>query len=83
MANNIMTLFWTSIVMITIAFSIDLPTKVNSTTVNGTLESQEKILTNTDQDRPKVFTSFYPIYDFVNKIGKDMVDASTIVPAGV
>lgn len=83
MANNIITLFWTSIVMITIAFSIDLPTKVNSTTVNGTLESQEKILTNTDQDKPKVFTSFYPIYDFVNKIGKDMVDASTIVPAGV
>lgn len=83
MANNIMILFWTSILMITIAFFIDLPTRVNSTTVNGTLESQEKILTNTDQDKPKVFTSFYPIYDFVNKIGKDMVDASTIVPAGV
>jgi zinc transport system substrate-binding protein len=99
MVSNTMILIWTSIVMIAIASSIDLPTKiyatplsffsnfplsVNATTVNGTLESQEeKILTNTDQDKPKVFTSFYPIYDFVNKIGKNMVDASTIVPTGI
>ena len=82
MANNNMILFWASIVTITIEFSIDLPTKVNSTTINGTLEGQEKILTNTVQDKPKVYTSFYPIYDFVNKIGKDIVDISTIVPAG-
>ncbi len=31
----------------------------------------------------KIYTSFYPIYDFVKKIGKDKIDASTIVPAGI
>lgn len=31
----------------------------------------------------KVFTSFYPVYDFVKKIGKDKVDVSVIVPNGM
>jgi zinc transport system substrate-binding protein len=31
----------------------------------------------------KIFTSFYPIYDFVKKIGKDKIDVSVIVPAGI
>jgi zinc transport system substrate-binding protein len=31
----------------------------------------------------KVFTSFYPVYDFVKKIGKDKVDVSIIVPNGM
>ncbi len=31
----------------------------------------------------KIFTSFYPIYDFVKKIGKDKVDVSVIVPNGM
>ena len=31
----------------------------------------------------KIFASFYPIYDFVKKIGKDKIDVSVIVPAGI
>lgn len=31
----------------------------------------------------RIFASFYPIYDFVEKIGMDKVDVSTIVPNGV
>lgn len=31
----------------------------------------------------KIFASFYPIYDFVEKIGGDKVDVSTIVPNGI
>jgi len=31
----------------------------------------------------KIFASFYPIYDFVKKIGKDKVDVSVIVPNGM
>lgn len=31
----------------------------------------------------RVYTSFYPLYDFVKKIGKDKVDVSTIVPMGI
>lgn len=31
----------------------------------------------------RIYTSFYPLYDFVKKIGKDKVDGSTIVPMSV
>lgn len=64
-------------------FSHVLPLSVDASIVNETLENQETNSANTNQDKPKIYTSFYPIYDFVNKIGKDMVEASTIVPAGI
>jgi len=31
----------------------------------------------------RIYTSFYPLYDFVKKIGKDKVDVSTVVPIGI
>jgi zinc transport system substrate-binding protein len=51
--------------------------KVNATEgLNSSIQSpQSKTL--------KIYTSFYPIYDFVKKIGKDKIDVSTIVPAGI
>ena len=30
----------------------------------------------------KVVTSFYPIYEFVKKVGGDKIDASVLVPVG-
>lgn len=64
-------------------FSNVLPLSVDTSIVNETIENQEINSANTNQVKPKIYTSFYPIYDFVNKIGKDMVDTSTIVPAGI
>lgn len=31
----------------------------------------------------RIFASFYPVYDFVKKIGMDKVDVSTIIPNGI
>ncbi|MDP8907002.1 MAG: zinc ABC transporter substrate-binding protein [Thermoproteota archaeon] len=40
-------------------------------------------VTRSNANPLKVFTSFYPVYDFVKKIGKDKVDVSIIVPNGM
>jgi zinc transport system substrate-binding protein len=45
------------------------------------LEGRDSISSN--NTNLKIFASFYPIYDFVKKIGKDRVDVSTIVPANI
>lgn len=39
--------------------------------------------TSSDNTNLRIFASFYPIYDFVEKIAMDKVDVSTIVPNGV
>lgn len=49
-----------------------------------TVYNSDKLQTNSPGNTNlRVFASFYPIYDFVEKIGKDKVDVSTIVPNGV
>ncbi|MBA3283454.1 MAG: zinc ABC transporter substrate-binding protein [Nitrosopumilus sp.] len=40
-------------------------------------------VTRSNANPLKVFASFYPVYDFVKKIGKDKVDVSVIVPNGM
>lgn len=50
----------------------------------GYTDSGDNNETTRPNDSPlKVFTSFYPVYDFVKKIGKDKVDVSIIVPNGM
>lgn len=41
-------------------------------------ESQEK-----SSSKIKVYASFYPVYDFAQKIGKDKIDLKLIIPNGV
>lgn len=36
-----------------------------------------------EQSKIKIFASFYPIYDFIKKIGNEAIDVSTIVPSGI
>ena len=36
-----------------------------------------------DTDRPNIISSFYPLHEFVGRIGGDKVDAILLVPAGV
>ena len=52
----------------------------DSVTVSDSDNSQTISSGNTSL---RIFASFYPIYDFVEKIGKDKVDVSVIVPNGV
>ena len=50
---------------------------------NSIKESEGQSLISSNNTNLKIFSSFYPIYDFVKKIGKDRVDVSTIVPASI
>jgi zinc transport system substrate-binding protein len=97
--SNIIIPIYFSIAIITLSLPIDaatkdnamswnilssiLPLSVNASTVNETIGNQGTTSLNTNQDKLEVYTSFYPIYDFVNKIGKDIIDVSTIVPPGI
>ncbi|HYO06368.1 MAG TPA: zinc ABC transporter substrate-binding protein [Phototrophicaceae bacterium] len=50
----------------------------------GYIDSGNNNESTRSNDNPlNVFTSFYPVYDFVKKIGKDKVDVSIIVPNGL
>src|SRR5919197_3245628 len=57
-----------------VAFSSNTPT--NSST------SSETTTHNTNTHKIKVVASFYPVYEFVKKIGGDRVDASVLIPIG-
>jgi zinc transport system substrate-binding protein len=53
-------------------------------TLIRTLEEKSNVPLGYDnQSKIKVVTSFYPIYEFVNKVGADKVDISTLVPIGI
>ena len=56
-------------------------TNLSGTTRLNSSDNKDDRLSNTEP--LKIFASFYPIYDFVKKIGKDKIDVSVIVPAGV
>jgi zinc transport system substrate-binding protein len=55
----------------------------NNNNYNSIKESEDQGLISSNNTNLKIFASFYPIYDFVKKIGKDRVDVSTIVPASI
>jgi zinc transport system substrate-binding protein len=56
-----------------VAFSANTPTD-NSTSTGTT--------PNTSTHKIKVVASFYPVYEFVKKVGGDKVDASVLIPIG-
>lgn len=56
---------------------------LSSDTISSTSNLQKDFVNTSREDKLKIYTSFYPIYDFVKKIGGDKVDVSTVVPAGV
>lgn len=47
---------------------------------NGTDKSSQD--GKKDEGKIKVYTSFYPMYDFAKKVGGDKIDISNLVPAG-
>ena len=48
----------------------------NNNTIGATLGSKN------DTSKIKVVASFFPIYEFVKKVGDDKVDASVLIPVG-
>ena len=52
-----------------------------SFSINSIDKSSANSGTN-NKSKIKVVTSFYPIYEFVKKVGGDKIDASVLVPVG-
>lgn len=50
---------------------------------NSNQVKEENPANGSSQDKPKVYASFYPIYDFTSKVGGDKIDLEQLVPAGV
>ena len=76
------------IVLTITLFSSIIPKSIATTNLsqnsnNSINESEGQGLISSNNTNLKIFASFYPIYDFVKKIGKDRVDVSTIVPASI
>jgi zinc transport system substrate-binding protein len=76
-SNFLIGLLLISILLVSIsdvAFSASANT-TNSPTSSGTTP-------NTSTHKIKVVASFYPVYEFVKKVGGDKVDASVLIPIG-
>jgi len=77
------------IVLTITLFSSIIPKSIATTNLsqndnnNSINESESQGIISSNNTNLKIFASFYPIYDFVKKIGKDKVDVSTIVPASI
>ena len=76
------------IVLTITLFSSIIPKSIATTNLsqnsnNSINESEGQGLISSNNTKLKNFSSFYPIYDYVKKIGKDRVDDSTIVPASI
>jgi zinc transport system substrate-binding protein len=71
-----------SVLMVNSAYSTS---SINTTDGNTTLpqESNTPDLDNSHGSKIKVVASFYPIYEFVKKVGGDKVDVSILIPVGV
>jgi ABC-type Zn uptake system ZnuABC Zn-binding protein ZnuA len=52
---------------------------------NGTINSSSCInfQDSTTPDKIKVIASFYPIFEFVKKVGEDRVEVSSLIPVGI
>ena len=82
---------WISICFAIITITIMSVFVQNSVASSNLLHNDSVTVSDSDNSQTispgntslRIFASFYPIYDFVEKIGKDKVDVSVIVPNGV
>jgi zinc transport system substrate-binding protein len=80
-----------SVLFVILMIAGSLPVAFSSSTnssfidLTNTTESTQSVSINltTNQSRLKIVATFYPIYEFVKKVGGDKVDVSTLIPIGV
>jgi zinc transport system substrate-binding protein len=53
----------------------------NTTAENSTVNSSPSV--STTPDKVRVIASFYPIFEFVKKVGVDRVEVSSLIPVGI
>jgi zinc transport system substrate-binding protein len=97
--NNNAILIGILVAMLLSLTSFDVFAKVNFTANNEKLDNASEpkikplssnnsaampnITTLQPDSKVKVLASFYPIYEFVKEIGKDMVEAESLIPMGI
>jgi zinc transport system substrate-binding protein len=71
-----------SVLMVNSAYSTS---SINTTDGNITLQEESNTPSsgNNNGSKIKVVASFYPIYEFIKKVGGDKVDVSILIPVGV
>ena len=69
-------------VLLVLNAGLGLSVNANSASTNNTSASPVG-MPNVNTPKIKVVASFYPVYEFVKKVGGDKVDASVLVPIGV
>jgi zinc transport system substrate-binding protein len=58
----------------------DASTLVSDRAINNSSINSQK---STLQEKIKVVASFYPIFEFVKKVGGDRVEVSSLIPVGI
>ena len=88
--NNIIKLPIEIVIVVTVTALLLDVFAINTTIIHATNDTASEINNNTiasingnKASKVKVVASFYPIYDFVQKIGGDRVEVSSIIPPGV
>lgn len=87
--NNIIKLLKEIVIVVTVTAILSSVFAINTTIIHATNNTASEInntiasINENKVSKVKVVASFYPIYDFVQKIGGDRVEVSSIVPPGV
>lgn len=87
--NNIIKLLIEIVIVVTVTAILSSVFAINTTIIHATNNTASEInntiasINGNKASKVKVVASFYPIYDFVQKIGGDRVEVSSIIPPGV
>lgn len=87
--NNIIKLLIEIVIVVTVTAILSSVFANNTTIIHATNNTASEInntiasINGNKASKVKVVASFYPIYDFVQKIGGDRVEVSSIIPLGV
>lgn len=71
-----------SIVLIALILIIILISNIGSSFSISSINTTNATSGTNNTSKVKVVTSFFPIYEFVKKVGGDKIDASVLIPAG-
>ncbi|MBD0360675.1 MAG: zinc ABC transporter substrate-binding protein, partial [Nitrososphaeraceae archaeon] len=87
--NNIIKLLIEIVIVVTVTAILSSVFAINTTIIHATNNTTSEInntiasINGNKASKVKVVASFYPIYYFVQKIGGDRVEVSSIIPPGV
>ena len=78
---SVLFVYLTSVLITNVYSTNSNDTEAENITLNERSNTQNLKFDN--ESKIKIVASFYPIYEFVKKVGGDKVDVSTLIPVGV